>query len=80
MSLNEISIAELYEKLIKFLQKYIYLLAKNIGCSKCNLKMGRVRKLKLSHGFVFPCSKCKNEVSMRKGTIFSKSKLSLKEL
>ena len=72
-------LAENKEDLIEYL-KEIGLLASEMNCSKCNTKMHFTVKKSSSDGYRFVCRQCKRELSIRTGSIFSGSKLKIKEI
>ena len=66
------------EELIDFLQQK-HLLASNRVCSNCGTAMGLRQKSDVSDGCIFRCGSCKTTKSLRAGSFFSKSKLSLQQ-
>ena len=70
-NIQDISLSHLYEiytdqeyNKIKYLQE-LSLLAKEQTCSKYNTNKLLVKKLNKGNGFVFRCTMCKNETSIR---------------
>ena len=84
-NIQDISLTDFYEisadqeYFIKYLQE-LSLRAKEQTCSKCNTNMLLVKKPNKRDGFVFRCAKCKNETSIRKNSLFSKRRMSLKDI
>ena len=66
------------EELIDFLQQQ-HLLPSNMVCSSCNTPMTLRQKSDISDGCIFRCGSCKTTKSLRTGSFFSKSKLTLQQ-
>ena len=66
------------EELIDFPQQK-HLLASNMVCSNCGTAMGLRQKSDISDGCIFRCGSCKTTKSLRAGSFFRKSKLSLQQ-
>ena len=66
------------EELIDFLQQK-HLLASNMVCSNCGTAMTLRQKSDISDGCIFRCASCKTTKSLRAGSFFSKSKLTLQQ-
>ena len=66
------------EELIDFLQQK-HLLASSMVCSRCNTAMTLRQKSDISDGSIFRCGSCKTTKSLRTGSFFSKSKLTLQQ-
>ena len=66
------------EELIDFLQQK-HLLASNMVCSNCGTAMTLRQKSDISDGCIFRCDSCKTTKSLRAGSFFSKSKLTLQQ-
>ena len=66
------------EELIDFLQQK-HLLASNMVCSNCGTAMTLRQKSDVSDGCIFRCASCKTTKSLRAGSFFSKSKLTLQQ-
>ena len=65
-------------ELIDFLQQK-HLLASSMACSHCTLPMVLGEKSDISDGVIFRCATCKTTKSLRTGSFFSKSKLTLQQ-
>ena len=63
-------------ELVNFLQQK-HLLASSMACSRCTLQMVLGQKSDISDGTIFRCGSCKTTKSLRAGSFFSKSKLTL---
>ena len=66
------------EELIDFLQQK-HLLASIMVCSNCGTAMTLRQKSDISDGCIFRCASCKTTKSLRAGSFFSKSKLTLQQ-
>ena len=64
------------ENLIVFLQQK-HLLADSQTCVNCSTPMDLRKKADISDGCIFRCRSCKTTKSLRAGSFFSKSKLTL---
>ena len=64
--------------LISYLQQK-HLLADSQTCVNCNTPMDLRKKADISDGCIFRCNSCKTTKSLRVGSFFSKSKLTLQK-
>ena len=56
-----------------------HLLAQSMTCSRCGIPMHEARRRDISDGFRWRCRQCKTSKSIRDGSFFSKSRLSLQK-
>lgn len=66
------------DNLVNYLQ-HRQLLADSLTCGNCTIPMNIGKKADISDGLIFRCGTCKTTKSLRVGSFFSKSKLTLQK-